>query len=323
MDIEAEVLKILVMNKDYVSGTKLAQALGVSRATINRTIKKLISRGFIIDMHPKLGYRLIDLDNLSQINRYVDYLETQMKFYIHYVEICDSTQDIASAFAKEGAPEGTVVVAEELRRGRGRMGRQWIASRGGLWFSIVLRPKTIKHMHLLSLAIATAVAESISNVLGIEARVKWPNDVLVNEKKVAGILIEGSVEADIIHFIIVGIGVNVNNNLPQELLDIAISLKDVMRTEIPRIPLFLNILKSIDSIYNLFNQNRSSEAVKRWRQYSSTLNKYVRVITIDGEFEGVAEDIEDDGALRIRTTKGNRVKVYAGDVIHLREQKQL
>lgn len=139
----------------------------------------------------------------------------------------------------------------------------------------------------------------------------------------AGILIEGSVEADIIHFIIVGIGVNVNNNLPQELLDIAISLKDVMRTEIPRIPLFLNILKSIDSIYNLFNQNRSSEAVKRWRQYSSTLNKYVRVITIDGEFEGVAEDIEDDGALRIRTTKGNRVKVYAGDVIHLREQKQL
>ncbi|MEM1645740.1 MAG: biotin--[acetyl-CoA-carboxylase] ligase [Ignisphaera sp.] len=183
MSIERDVLRILMMDRGYVSEAKLAQQIGIPKSVVNSIMRELIAKGFVIDFHPELGYRLADLDNLSQAYKYADYLDTEIKFYINYVEVCDSTQDIALALAKKGAPEGTVVLAEELRRGRGRMGRQWIAARGGLWLSIILRPRIFKHMHLLSLAIATALAEAINNVLRVDTKVKWPNDVLINEKK--------------------------------------------------------------------------------------------------------------------------------------------
>lgn len=321
LNIEKDVLRILMMVRGYVSEAKLAQQLGILKSTVNRVMKELMAKGFVIDFHPELGYRLADLDNLDQAYKYVNYLDTEIKFYINYVEVCDSTQDIALALAKKGAPEGIVILAEELRRGRGRMGRQWVATKGGLWLSIILRPRELKHVHLLSLATATALAEAINSILGVDARVKWPNDVLINEKKVAGILIEGSVEANIVQYVVVGIGVNVNNVLPQELRSTATTLKDTMGVEVPRIPLLLNMLKNLDNAYGLLKQNQTAEILRRWRKLSSTLNRYVKVITMNGEFEGMAENVEEDGALIIRTLDDNKVKIYTGDVIHLREQR--
>lgn len=320
MDLEKELLWTLLTKNNYVSEAELAQRLGISKASIDKVVEKLTRRGITVDVHSTLGYRLADLDDLSQVSKYVEYLDVEIKFSIRYVNVCDSTQDIASRLAEEGAPEGTVVLAEELKRGRGRLGRQWVASRGGLWLSIVLRPNKLRHINLLSLAIAVAVAEAINNVLGIEAKVKWPNDVLVKEKKVAGILIEGSAEANTIRYVVVGIGVNVNNTLPQELTYTATTLKNFIGSEIPRIPLLLNILKNLDTLYNLLKQNQAIRIIERWRKHSSTLSRWVKIITVDGEIEGVAEDIEDDGALRIRTAEGKIVKVYVGDVVHLREQ---
>ncbi|MEM1526957.1 MAG: biotin--[acetyl-CoA-carboxylase] ligase [Ignisphaera sp.] len=316
----AEVLKILMMSIDYVSAEKLEQILGVSRITIDKAVNELVTKGFVIDMNSKLGYRLVDLDDLSKINKYVEYLDTEIKFSVNYIEVCDSTQDIAFKLAEEGAPEGTVVLAEELKRGRGRLGRQWVASRGGLWLSLILRPRELAYINLLSLAIAVAVIDAIKTVLGVDAKVKWPNDVILNEKKVAGILIEGSTEANTLKYAVVGIGVNVNNVLPQELISIATTLKNSIGFEIPRIPLLLNIFKNIDDVYILLKQNQSNEVIKRWRKHSSTINRYVKIVTPNEEIKGLAEDVESDGALRIRTIEDKIVKVYVGDVIHLREQ---
>ncbi|MEL9940169.1 MAG: biotin--[acetyl-CoA-carboxylase] ligase [Ignisphaera sp.] len=318
MVIENEILKILLMSRDYVSGASIAKSLGVSRATVNRAIKRLVSRGFIVDVHPRLGYRLADLDDISHAYRYVEFVDTSLRYYIHYLDSCDSTQDVAHALASSGAPEGTVVIAEELRRGRGRMGRQWIASRGGLWLSIILKPKHLRNMHLLSLASSVAVAKAIKSLLGIEARVKWPNDVLVDEKKVAGILIEGVLEADQIRYIVLGVGVNVNNDLPSHLLDTATTLKSVVGSDIPRIPLLINIIKNIDIVYAKLRQGEGKEVLDEWRRLSSTIGRRVKVITFSQEIEGIAEDIEDDGALRIRTKENSISRVYVGDVIHLR-----
>ena len=305
------------MSRGYVSGASMAKSLGVSRATVNRAIRRLISKGFIVEIHPKLGYRLVDLDNISHAHRYVEFIDTDLRYYIHYLDSCDSTQDVAHALASSGAPEGTVVVAEELRHGRGRMGRQWIASRGGLWLSIILKPRHLRNMHLLSLASSVAVAKAIKSLLDIDARVKWPNDVLVSEKKVAGILIEGVLEADQIRHIVLGIGVNVNNDLPSHLLDTATTLKSVVGSDIPRIPLLINIIKNIDAVYAKLRQGEGKEVLDEWRKLSSTIGRRVKVVTFDQEIEGLAEDIEDDGALRIRTKENGITRVYVGDVIHL------
>ncbi|MEM1645739.1 MAG: biotin--[acetyl-CoA-carboxylase] ligase [Ignisphaera sp.] len=123
------------------------------------------------------------------------------------------------------------------------------------------------------------------------------------------------------HYLVVGVGVNVNNALPQELRNTATTLKDVIGVEVPRIPLLLNILKNLDNTYGLLKQNKITEILRRWRELSSTLNRRVKVITINGEFEGIAENIEEDGALVIRMLDNNKIKIYSGDVVHLREQK--
>lgn len=322
IDIEIQILKLLLSSRSYISGSSIAKALGVSKPTISRAIKRLMLKGFIVEVNPKLGYKLIDLDDLKLVNKYLDLIKTNTRFYIHYIESCGSTQDIADTLAGEGAPEGSIVIAEELKHGRGRMGRTWVASKGGLWLSILFRPRTSHYLHLLSLALAVAVADTIINIFGIEARVKWPNDILVEEKKVAGILIEGKIEADGIRYLVGGIGINVNNELPIELKNTATTIADIIGLRVPRIPILLNLLKNIDNVYKSFNEKRISDIIHRWRTLSSTLKRYVKVISIDNEFIGYAEDIEPDGALRIIRHDNSIVKVYAGDIIHIHELEQ-
>lgn len=321
MGIEYEVLKILLKSNDYIPGSKISSMLGVSKATVSRAIKRLTSMGFVVDVNPRLGYKLANLDDLGLAHKYIDLLNTYIKYRLYYVDLCESTQDIADSLAREGASEGTVVIAEELTKGRGRMGRKWHAARGGLWISIIFRPRVIKHMHLLSLALGVAVANTLSDTLGIDAKVKWPNDVLVNEKKIAGILIEGRAEADRMIYLIAGIGINVNNDLPNELEGYAITIKDVVKTSVPRVPILLNLLKNVDKVYRDLAEGKSYRVLDNWRKRSSTLGKLVKVVTLDGEFVGHAEDIEDDGALRVVKLDGSITKVHAGDIIHIREER--
>jgi len=317
-ELEGRVLELLARSGTYVSGEELAKALRVSRATVSRAVRSLMRRGFPVEVHPGKGYRVLDPDDLSLTPQVVRYLDTDIRFLAHYVESCSSTQDLADALAREGSPEGTVVLAEAMERGRGRMGRRWVAGRGGLWLTVVLRPRLTGVTHLLSLAVGVAVARAIEEVAGVGAGVKWPNDVLIGERKVAGILIEGRAEADRLQYVLVGIGVNVNNELPEELSTTATTLAKVIGRPIPRLPLLASTLRNLDQLYGALSRGEVGYVLDVWRRFSVTLGREVRALTPDGELVGVAEDVAEDGALLIRAPSGVIRRVYAGDVVHLR-----
>ncbi len=318
--LERAVLALLLRaGGDFVSGAEIANAVGVSRPTVHRVVEELRDRGYLIESHPRRGYRLVLEDDLSTANYYIKSLltNTPIRYSVHYVERCRSTQDIAEALAREGAEEGLVVVAEEMTGGRGRLGRKWVASRGGLWFTILLRPPTVEGLQLISLGVGVAVAEALRELHGVEATLKWPNDVLVDGRKLCGILVEGRMEADRIHYVLVGVGVNVNNDIPEDLRGSAVSLKELLEALVPRVPLLAAVLVKFAGIYALLRQGEYGEVLLRWKKLSSTLGRSVRVVMHDEVIEGKAVDVDVDGSLVVEV-RGTLRKVYAGDVIHLR-----
>jgi len=314
-----KLIEILSSTNDYVPGSKLASILGLSKPMVHRLIEDLRKRGFIVESHPRRGYRLLVVDDLSLADNYVRGIGRRLEFKVYYVENCGSTQDLAEALAEQGVHEGAIVLAEEMIKGRGRMGRQWIARRGGLWFTLVLRPRNTRGLQLLSLVAGLAVVRGIESLLGVRTGLKWPNDVLYNERKLAGILVEGKVEADVVKYVLLGIGLNVNNELPVELKDTAITLKEITSKLIPRIPVLRSILLRIDEYYDTLVRGQYGRILEEWKKYSVTIGKRVRAYTVSGDVvEGIAEDIASDGSLIIRLGNGKRVIVYAGDIVHLR-----
>jgi BirA family biotin operon repressor/biotin-[acetyl-CoA-carboxylase] ligase len=315
--LRKRVLEALLKSQGFVSGAELARLLGVSRATVSRLVGELTEMGFVVEVRPGVGYRVEVLDDLRYAERVLATMRTRVRFSAHYLEKCSSSQDVAEALALQGASEGVVVVCEEMWGGRGRMGRRWSAGKGGLWFTVLLRPPRLKNLHILSLAAGLSVARALKVLFSVEARVKWPNDVLIGEKKVCGVLVEARAEADKIHHLLLGVGVNINNELPEELREAATSLRDVLGFNAPRAPLLREILLNIDSYYNTITSGDVDKVVKEWREWSLTIGRAVRVLTIDRVLEGVAIDIDGDGSLLIDTGEGVE-KVMVGDVVHIR-----
>jgi len=258
-------------------------------------------------------------DDFSKIVHLLTDLGTMLEFRPFYFSHCESSQDVAELMASQGAPEGTIVICEVMSKGRGRLGRQWIAPKGGLWFTIILRPPKLRTLNLLSLLVGISVVKSIKDVAGVNASLKWPNDVLINNKKVAGILIEAKAKANKIEHVLIGIGVNVNNSIPKELKDIAVSIKSVAGRVISRVALLKSILKYLDQYYKLLLSGETSTIINEWIKENSTLGKRVLVKLVDGnEVVGVAESIDKSGRLVVRTMKGNTIVVDVGDVMYLR-----
>lgn len=221
-----------------------------------------------------------------------------------YLREVDSTNDYARSIAPH-AEEGTVVVADVQRRGRGRKGRSWVSSKGGLWMSVVLRPR-VPHSEVPKLVFVGALAVTDAlRAYGVEGRIKWPNDVLIGGKKVCGILSEGSFLEEVNH-VILGIGVNVNNGAP----DGGISLRDVLKREIPLPEFFKVTVEALDYWYGVF-MNEPARVLEEWRS-RAILGVRVRVIG-DEEFEGVALDVDEDGCLLV-DVGGRVVRVLYGDV---------
>lgn len=233
------------------------------------------------------------------------------------IEECGSTQDVAKELAVREAPEGTVVIARRMVAGRGRAGRRWEAPEGGLWFTIVLRPEGIEGVQILSLLGGVAVARALRKLLGVVPYLKWPNDVLVDGKKVAGILAEGAFLGSRVNYVLLGVGINVNNPLPAELKSIAITLKEVVGSELPIADVLAHVLSEIGELYALLRAGRKDLILDSWREMSCTLGKAVRVVLPDNRsITGVAKDVDIDGNLIVDTGCGI-VRVDAGDVIHL------
>lgn len=236
---------------------------------------------------------------------------------VHHLEVVTSTQDVAKDMASKGASEGTVVVAKKQTQGRGRLGRKWFSPEGGLWFSVILRPKIAPdEAPKITLLGAVSIAQAVREVTELKAQIKWPNDILIEDRKVAGILTEGSAVAGQLGFVLLGVGVNVNvdiSTFPEGLLVPATSLSAESGKEI-ELPLLLqSCLKHLESYYAWLRAD-FEKILDEWRRLSAILGRRVRVSSLGETLEGVATDVDYEGALLLRVSSGEVKTVRTGDL---------
>ena len=302
----------------FVSGADLAASTGVSRTAVWKHIKKLEREGYLIEAIPSKGYRLTsspDVMIVSDLKRGLK-ARTIGREIVHLTETA-STNTLAMDLAHKGAADGTVVIAETQTGGKGRLGRAWTSPRGNLYLSVILRPAVPVHKApLITLMGAVAVAAAIRENLGIPAGIKWPNDILIDGKKIAGLLTEMSAEPDRIRHIVLGIGVNVNmdvRELPPEVRKTATTLAAVTGTRVDRTALARTLLAGLEKWYQRFLKNEA-DVLDAWKELHVTLGNRVAVSGAGTMLEGLARGIDAEGRLIIRLDDGTLRPVTAGDV---------
>ena len=303
----------------FVSGEELGRQLNVSRTAISKQIQKLRHEGYGIESTVSQGHRLISLPDLLRPDEVRSQLTTEVlgKEVIYFSQI-GSTNDEAKKRAVDGCPEGTLVITETQLGGRGRLARGWFSPFAkGIWFSVILRPPfPPQEAPKCTLMAAVALNRAIRDCTGIACGIKWPNDILCNGKKLVGILTEMSAEMDAINHVVIGMGVNVNisiDEIPPELQTVATSLQIETGGAVPRLELFIQILKRLEELYLSVKTDGFAGVLAAWRQESITLNRLVTVSGPDRTFVGKAVDIDADGALLGETETGVE-RVLAGDV---------
>lgn len=237
---------------------------------------------------------------------------------IYFYPSATSTMAIAKKLAKEGATEGTVVIADKQTSGRGRLGRTWLSPDSNLAMSIILHP-SLNYLPELIMIASVAVVRAIKNVADIKAQIKWPNDVMIKGKKVCGILIENEVKGNIVIFSIIGIGINVNLNPPAfpEISTIATSLSHELGREVPRTELTCAVLSELEKLYSQAQAGIS--VYKDWQENMETLGKFIRVQSGKSVEQGKAEAVTETGNLIIRHPDGSLAEIIAGDVTIVKE----
>lgn len=317
------IMRILKENPGkYISGEELAKISGMTRAGIWKQIVQLRENGYQIDSSPRKGYRLMGItSSLHPLEIRESLASKVFGQVVYYQAEVDSTNRWAKSLAEKGAPEGTVVVAESQSRGRGRMGRSWASALGlGLWFSLILRPK-ISASNLACITILTAVvmARAIRAVTGIQIYIKWPNDLIYEERKLGGILAEISGEMDQVNYLVLGVGINVNHtgsDFPPELADRAISLRLIKEGEISRVRILQLFLQEFEQAYFSITQTGLQDVVDYAKQYSATLGKQVTINQGFGRvLSGQAVDLEQDGSLWLKEPGGELIKIFSGDLV--------
>jgi BirA family biotin operon repressor/biotin-[acetyl-CoA-carboxylase] ligase len=321
MTTDAKILSALRENAGGVSGAQLAEQLGISRAAIWSRIEELRRVGYEIEAGPHFGYRLVSSPDALHADDLLARLGKTKVIGrdIQVFEETTSTNDVIEKLARDGVKEGVVVFAESQTKGRGRLGRKWMSpTHKGLWFSILLRPElSPQETTQLTVASATALRRAIKNVTGILAEIKWPNDLLIGGKKVVGILTEMSAEVDRVRHVILGIGVDVNQDaaeFPPELRKIATSLKIAAGGEISRAELAVEILRELDLDYARICAGKFPAVADEWEAGCATIGKNVSVQMGARQIRGRAESLDDDGALLVRTEHGHLERVIGGDV---------
>ncbi|HZF02610.1 MAG TPA: biotin--[acetyl-CoA-carboxylase] ligase [Methylomirabilota bacterium] len=321
MTTDAKILSALRENPDGISGAELAGQLHISRAAIWSRIEELRSLGYEIEAGPHFGYRLVgEPDALHADDLLARLGKTKIIGRdIRVFEQTTSTNDVIEKLARDGVKEGVVVFAESQTRGRGRLGRKWISpSRKGLWFSILLRPN-LRPQETTQLTVASAMAlrRAIESETKLKPEIKWPNDILIGGKKVAGILTELSAEVDRVKHVILGIGIDANQNadeFPAELRKIATSLKIETGETISRAELAVEILRELDKDYSQICAGKFAAVADEWEEHCTTIGKNVTVQIGERKIRGRAESLDDDGALLLRTEHGRLERITGGDV---------
>ena len=308
----------------FTSGEALSGKLGLSRAAVWKHMESLRGRGYKIEAVSSRGYRLVEIpDRLTPLELTPLLSTHELGRTLHYRDELPSTNALAYRLAQEGAFHGEVVICERQTAGRGRRGRSWVSPPGlNLAFSAILRPELPpQRAPELTLVAAVALAEALRGAGAPDAAIKWPNDVQVDGRKVAGILTELSAEADRVHFVVLGMGVNLNlseADLPEELRDQATSLMLARGSRVPRALFTASLLAHLERWLELHADEGFAPVREAWKRLSSTVGQRVRVRLERSELVGVAEDIDEVGALLVRVEGGRLERVLAGDVEQLR-----
>ncbi|MFT8320534.1 MAG: biotin--[acetyl-CoA-carboxylase] ligase [Bacillus sp. (in: firmicutes)] len=307
--------------EEYISGQELADVLGCSRTAIWKHIEELRKDGFTLEAVRKKGYRIINVPEKIIPDEIRFGLKTQsIGRNIHYEETVESTQKIAHKLALEGAAEGTLVVAEEQLGGKGRMDRSWHSPKyKGIWMSLLLRPNiSMMQAPQLTLLTAVAVVQGIEEVTGLQPQIKWPNDLLIEGKKVTGILTELQADSDRIQSIIIGIGINVNQQLedyPEEIQSIATSLYIEKKEKWNRAHIIQAILMQIEKLYSLYLENGFYPIKLLWESYAVSIGKKVTARTLSRNIDGIALGITDEGVLLLEDENGITHQIYSADIL--------
>lgn len=317
--MEDKILDELKKTKDYISGEYLSSTLNVSRTAIWKHIKNLKSKGYIIEGISNKGYKLISSPDLLNKNELLLLITTSIigKNIIYFDNI-DSTNIKAKELAQKNIKDGSIIIAEQQALGSGRFNRKWISPRGGLWFTLVLRP-TIPPTEAPK--ITQIAAASIYKTLmdfNINTTIKWPNDILLNDKKLCGILAEMKCDMDRVHYLVLGIGMNINideSAFDESIKSTATSLKIQCNKQFERSEILAAFLNHFETLYNKFLYNLDlSETISICREHSNVFGKQAKLITYNTEEIVTCISLSDSGDLVVKDSLGNEKSVLTGEI---------
>jgi len=319
-----KMIYVLVKNATVVvPGPKIASQMGVSPSSVFRWVKKLRGLGVEIKGHVGTGYQLSKIPDVlvpSLIKAELGEGEIGHNIVHHFRT--ESTNTVAMILAQQGTAHGTVVVAEEQTAGRGRLGRTWYSEKSsGIYASVILRPTlSPAAAPILTLMAGVATQHALSSVTGLSVDIRWPNDLLVNGRKVCGILTEMSAELGRLHAIVLGIGINVNHDeMPAELRSLATSLRIESRRSWSRVQIFIALLKELQRCYHLLLEKGSAAIVDQWAAASSFASgKRIRIVTAEAESIATTAGVDRGGALRVRYDDGHQEALVAGEIAEVK-----
>ena len=316
--MKAEILTILKDTDGYVSGQELCERFGVSRTAVWKAMNQLKKEGYEIESVQNKGYHLVKTPDILSKNELVSIRKTKwVGTEICYFDVTDSTNTQAKSLGEGDAPNGTLVVAGKQESGRGRRGRSFESPAGtGIFMTLLLRPEIEpQNASMLTLVSALAVAKGIEHMVDLPVQIKWPNDIVINGKKVCGILTEMSAQMDYVNYIVIGIGINVGNEeFPEEIKDVATSIYLESGKHVNRAMLIEKIWEEFEDYYELYEKTQDvSSLVKEYDSYLVNRGQKVRVLDSKEPYEGKAMGITDRGELIVDTWEARRL-VSAGEV---------
>ncbi|NLM12069.1 MAG: biotin--[acetyl-CoA-carboxylase] ligase [Clostridiaceae bacterium] len=305
----------------FVSGEQISEELGVSRTAVWKHILKLKEEGHKIQSINRLGYQLVNSGDIYDRSSIVSKLNTKiLGKNLFFFDVIDSTNDELKKMAADGAPEGTVVVSRCQSGGKGRRGRQWQSDADvGVYMSVLLRPEIAPDaVQSITLAASSAVCKVLEKYVPNRLGIKWPNDILINDRKVCGILTEMTAEPDKVQAIILGIGLNVwhkENDFMDDLKESATSLCLNTEKEISRSLLVAEILKELEDLYlNFIEKGSSAQFMDIWRSFSITIGRDIIIYQGNNKWQAKALDVLDDGRLLVETPDGKRQTILSGEI---------
>lgn len=316
---KTEVLQLLRGSNEYISGQQICESFGISRTAVWKIIGQLKEEGYQIEAVQNKGYFLASSPDVLSLSELESRIKTKTAGkHLLYFDITGSTNAEAKKQAEGGAPDGLLVVADEQEQGRGRRGRGWEAPGGvNIYMTLLLRPSFLpEQASMVTLVMALSVAQAITHISGLEAKIKWPNDIVINKKKVVGILTELIMETDYIQYLVCGVGINVNQSeFPQSIAENATSLYLEGGRILSRAELIALVMERFEANYEVFcRQGDMTGLMSAYNELLVNRQAQVRVLDPKGEYEGLAQGINKMGELLVRKADGTREAVYAGEV---------